>query len=167
MGNCLGRKKWPDPSTVDTVPHKDKIINVFVSEVYDGDTCTVLIPFSKECLRLRIRIQNIDAPEVKVKIPKTRKESKTTTEYLEEKAGVVVRDYTRTLIDKKQVKAKLVKWDKYGGRVVGDVFFGKHHTPLSSHLLDLGYAKPYGGGKKDEWTTKELDRIVKNRTTQR
>lgn len=43
----------------------------------------------------------------------------------------------------------IMKWDKYGGRVLGDVILdGKS---LRVMLIESGFAKPYYGGFKFSW----------------
>lgn len=49
----------------------------------------------------------------------------------------------------KHIDINFVKWDKYGGRVLGDVILdGKSLTKM---LIDNGYAREYYGEKKESW----------------
>jgi endonuclease YncB( thermonuclease family) len=46
----------------------------------------------------------------------------------------------------KEIKVEIKKWDKYGGRVLGDLIIdGKR---LSAQLIDAGLAIEYNGEKK-------------------
>jgi endonuclease YncB( thermonuclease family) len=58
--------------------------------------------------------------------------------------------FTKEAVAKaKVVQVKLDSWDKYGGRVLGDVIVdGK---PLSQLLIQNGHARAYFGEKKSDW----------------
>ncbi len=145
--------KWPDEKDVNHLPLKNIRTIVKVVDVYDGDTFTVLIPFGGEFLKLKIRLLGIDTPELNPR-------GKGTTETITEKeAAKVVRDNVKELILGKQMNVKLTKWDKYGGRVNGELYISGDYT-LSDHLYIKGYAKKYNGGKKEEWTIDELKSII-------
>ena len=82
------------------------------------------------------------------------------------KAGLVVRDFVRELILGKTVVINTQR-DKTGkyGRLLVDIQIisddGHIHEDLSELLINKGYAKPYFGGKKDEWRTEELEAITR------
>jgi endonuclease YncB( thermonuclease family) len=49
----------------------------------------------------------------------------------------------------KVIKVAIYKWDKFGGRVLGDVIIdGKS---LRHALIAKGYAREYYGDKKESW----------------
>lgn len=140
---------WPNPRNVPRIPYKGEIIDAYVYDVHDGDTCSVLIRFGKEeHLKLNLRILGIDTPELK------RGGSE-----LEMKAGEKVRDVVAGLILGKECKIRLIKHDKYGSRVNGEVFLNDS-TSLSQYLLDRKYAVPYTGNKKSAWDTEMLQNII-------
>jgi endonuclease YncB( thermonuclease family) len=49
----------------------------------------------------------------------------------------------------KEIKVGIAKWDKFGGRVLGDVIFDGNS--LREMLIEKGYARPYLGDKKESW----------------
>lgn len=134
---------------VENVPYKNRLITAKITSVYDGDTCTCVFMYGNKPMRVNIRVIGIDAPELKTK------------NELEKQAGICVRDLVRNHIENKICQVKILKHDKYGGRVVGDVYFGKNKTSLSQYLLNNGYVKSYGGNKKEEWTDYELNEIIR------
>ena len=150
---------WPDPDEIPTVPYKGVRVRVFVYDVYDGDTCSILVPFGDEYLKLKIRVLGVDTPEVKV-----RGAAKgTELGDLEEQAGAHVREKVKALIEEKECEVRLDKWDKYGGRVNGVVFLeSRKYATLTEYLLANYYAKEYHGKKKEDWTAEELGRILAN-----
>lgn len=148
---------WPDPSEVPTVPYKGERVKVLVYDVYDGDTCSILIPIGSGFLKLKIRVLGVDTPEVKVR----GKMKGTELGNLEQEAGVYVREKVKKLIEGKECEVRLDKWDKYGGRVNGAVYLeSKKHATLTEYLLANHYAKEYYGKAKEDWTTEELEKIL-------
>jgi hypothetical protein len=43
----------------------------------------------------------------------------------------------------------VTEWDKYGGRILGDILVNE--KPLSTLLIDNGFARKYNGEKKGSW----------------
>jgi endonuclease YncB( thermonuclease family) len=113
-----------------------------VIRVLDGDTVEIDASFLPVELKqtLRLRIIDVDTPE-KGSLAKCKNER--------DRAEAATR-FTRTQIaNAKRHQVVLVKWDKYGGRVLGDVLLdGKS---LKQMLLENFHAYPYDGGKKRSW----------------
>ena len=114
-----------------------------VTRVIDGDTVEIEAPFLPEELKktLRLRIHGIDTPE-KGHLAHCSRESLTSND---------VRLFVQQQINQaKEIKIILKKWDKYGGRVLGDVLIDG--VALSETLIQKGYAALYyGKGKKKDW----------------
>ena len=49
----------------------------------------------------------------------------------------------------KNTRVVLVDWDKYGGRVLGDILIDDRS--LRNLLIEKGYARPYFGEAKQSW----------------
>jgi micrococcal nuclease len=118
----------------------DDMVFPFVS-VVDGDTIRSSIQVVCPLCNVYIRIRGIDTPETNhtAKCP------------LEKEKGLAAKKYLQTLFDgKKEFMARNVTWDKYGGRILGDVELnGKN---VGKELIRLGYAKPYSGrGRRPNW----------------
>lgn len=96
-----------------------------VSNLYDGDTARMDIDFGLNMWlkNYSIRFLGIDAPELYG---------------VEREEGLESRDALRELIGGKEVIVQSVKWDKYGGRIDGNVYFGDIH--VNQWLVDNGYA---------------------------
>lgn len=117
--------------------------NYKILRVVDGDTvefeASFLIPELGKTLKMRIL--GVDTPE-KGKAAKCDKE---------EQASLRAKLFTEQEISKgKKIVLLIKKWDKYGGRVLGDVIIdGKS---LSVKLIENNYAVPYyGKGVKNDW----------------
>lgn len=108
--------------------------------VIDGDTIAILK--NKPDLSsfpLSIRIQNIDTPEIKGKCD------------TEKAKGQEAKLFVQKLINdpKNKIAYTIAGWDKYGGRVLGDVFIdGKS---LSELMIAKGLAREYHGEAKSSW----------------
>lgn len=113
-----------------------------VIRVLDGDTVEIDAPFLPIELKqvLKLRIIEVDTPE-KGSLAKCQKEA--------ELALAATRFAQRVVASATRHQVKLVGWDKYGGRVLGDLYLdGKS---LKDMLLKTGHARPYDGGKKASW----------------
>ena len=113
-----------------------------VLRVIDGDTVEIEADFLPPPLKptLKLRILGVDTPEKKSRA-KCASESR-----LAEKASMFTQ---KTISDGLIKKIQIKSWDKYGGRVLGDIIVDGQS--LKDLLLSKGLAKPYDGGKKVGW----------------
>lgn len=113
-----------------------------VVRVIDGDTIEIAGDNLPGGLRnLRLRVLGVDTPE-KGALAKCEKERQLAT---------AAKDFTNKTVTKgKTVRVTLDRWDKYGGRVLGDLIIDGQS--LSHLLVAQGYAVPYfGRGPKKDW----------------
>ena len=123
--------KWED-----TIEFTFPIKGGRVIKVYDGDTITIAskLPFDNSPLyRLSVRLNGIDAPEIK---------GKTDDEKI---ASKQVKDALSNLILNKYVTLKNIQSEKYG-RILADVYIGDLH--VNEWLIKEKYAVKYDGGTK-------------------
>jgi micrococcal nuclease len=114
-----------------------------VLRVIDGDTVVIDAPFLPDELKktLRLRIVGIDTPE---------KGGRAKCEAEKEKAWQAKLFVESSLEAAKKVEIVLVGWDKFGGRVLGDIIIDGNH--LSTSLIVRQLAAIYNGsGKKKDW----------------
>jgi endonuclease YncB( thermonuclease family) len=108
----------------------------------DGDTVEVEVDFLPVELgkRLSIRVYGVDTPE---------KGWRAQSDH-ERKMGEQASAFTKNLLQNaNDVKIRVLSWDKYGGRLLGDVIVdGKSLRQL---LLENKYAREYYGDKKQSW----------------
>lgn len=112
-----------------------------VLRVIDGDTVDIDAQFLPPELgkHLKLRVYGVDTPEKghQAKCNAERRKAQTATEFVEEKVA-----------NAKVIKVELRKWDKFGGRVLGDLIIdGKR---LSELLVEEGHAVSYDGGRKSK-----------------
>lgn len=113
-----------------------------IIRVIDGDTVEFDAPFLPDELGkvLSLRILGVDTPE-KGSRAKCEKEAQ-----LAERAS----EFTKRVVftaTKHQIVMK--QWDKYGGRVLGDLLLDG--VSLKDLLINNHYAVPYDGAKKPDW----------------
>jgi endonuclease YncB( thermonuclease family) len=130
------------PTVVVAKTTEGKIHNFKVLAVKDGDTVVIEAPYLPAPLKpeLSIRVLGVDTPE---KAPRAKCES-------EALGGQAATNFTKKAIaNAKQIQIELVSWDKFGGRVLGDVILDGQK--LSSLLIKNNLARPYFGEAKSSW----------------
>jgi endonuclease YncB( thermonuclease family) len=118
------------------------IYEVELTRVIDGDTVEFKAPYLPKplCCTLKLRVLGVDTPE---KAPRAKCDS-------EAARGQAATEFTKHAVaEAKHIQIELVKWDKFGGRVLGDLIIDDQS--LSSLLIQNGYARPYHGEAKKSW----------------
>jgi endonuclease YncB( thermonuclease family) len=116
--------------------------DVLLTRVIDGDTVAFQANWLPDPLKkeLSIRVFGVDTPEKghRAKCPQ------------EDARGQAATQFTKDTINKSQKRqVVLMDWDKYGGRVLGDVLLdGKS---LRTLLITNGFAREYYGEAKTSW----------------
>jgi len=106
---------------------------------YDGDTCYVIAPTLPEPLqKMSVRILGIDTPEMRAECAE------------EKKLALKGREFANRMFRAaEKIEFANLKWDKYGGRVLVDVYLdGKLYK---DEIINAGLARPYDGGTKESW----------------
>jgi endonuclease YncB( thermonuclease family) len=126
----------PDIKIEDTVEFTFPIKSGRVIKCYDADTITIAskLPYDASPLyRLSVRLNGIDAPEIKGKCAE------------EKEVAKEARDFLSSLVLNKMIRLENVESEKYG-RILADVYLGDVH--LNELLLKERYAVKYDGGTK-------------------
>jgi len=113
-----------------------------IIRVSDGDTIVISAPFLPAPLKpeLAVRIYGVDTPE---KGFRGQCES-------EKQRGEAASAFTKHLVSKStQRQVTLYGWDKFGGRVLGDIIL--NGQSLRTLLIQNGYAREYYGDAKQSW----------------
>jgi endonuclease YncB( thermonuclease family) len=131
--------------TTDAFAQKQKpgvTYDATVLRIIDGDTVAFSAPFLPDPLKkeLSIRVFGVDTPEKghRAQCPS------------EDLLGKAATSFTKDSISKAQkLQIVLMDWDKYGGRVLGDVLIDGQS--LRMLLINKGYAREYYGEAKQSW----------------
>jgi micrococcal nuclease len=113
-----------------------------ILRVVDGDTVEIEAPFLIDPLpkKLSIRVWGVDTPE---------KGGRASCEK-EAELGAAASKFTKDLVaNAKTTQINLYQWDKFGGRVLGDVLIDGQS--LTKMLIEKGYAREYYGDAKKSW----------------
>jgi micrococcal nuclease len=113
-----------------------------ITRIIDGDTVEIAVDFLPSPLppKLSIRVIGIDTPE---KSPRAQCDAEAA---LAKKASAFTKNAVANALE---VEVKILKWDKYGGRVLGEVYLD--HQSLAQSLISAGLARPYKGDAKQSW----------------
>ena len=117
--------------------HDAKIIRVS-----DGDTIVIAAPFLPAPLKpeLAVRIFGVDTPE---------KGHRAQCPQENEKALLASKYTTQAIQTAKKHQVVLYGWDKFGGRVLGDILVDGQS--IRQGLLANGHAREYYGDAKISW----------------
>jgi endonuclease YncB( thermonuclease family) len=121
---------------------KGVVYDAVFTRVIDGDTIAFQALFLPEPLKreLSLRVYGVDTPEKghRAKCPS------------EDQRGQAATAFTRNAINSSQRRQiVLMNWDKYGGRVLGDVILDGNS--LRAMLIERGFAREYYGDAKTSW----------------
>ena len=109
--------------------------------VYDGDTFKVSLdcPYPIFCQKINVRVQGIDAPELKSKDP------------CEKLAAKKAKSFTRSFLRQGDIVLRHCRRDKYF-RILCSVFVktGERENNLAEALLAENLAVAYNGGHKEK-----------------
>jgi endonuclease YncB( thermonuclease family) len=116
--------------------------DITITRVVDGDTVAFHAPFLPAPLKqeLSIRVFGVDTPEKghRAQCPS------------EAARGAAATEFTKKAVAAAQQRQMvLMAWDKYGGRVLGDVLL--NGQSLRGLLIANGFAREYYGEAKTSW----------------
>ena len=113
-----------------------------IVRVNDGDTVVISAPFLPAPLKpeLAVRVFGVDTPEKghRAQCPS------------EAQRGEQASAFTKNAVKStKKHQVVLYSWDKFGGRVLGDMILDG--VSLRSELIRNGFAREYYGDAKQSW----------------
>lgn len=113
-----------------------------IVRVNDGDTVVIAAPFLPAPLKpeLAVRIFGVDTPEkgFRAQCPS------------ENQRGEAATAFTKNAVKStKKHQVVLYGWDKFGGRVLGDMILDG--VSLRQELIRNGFAREYFGDAKQSW----------------
>ena len=124
------------------MPKNSATYDAQIIRVSDGDTIVIAAPFLPQPLKpeLAVRIYGVDTPE---KGHRGQCDS-------EKQRGEAASVFTKRLVQASQQRqVVLYGWDKFGGRVLGDIIL--NGQSLRAQLIANGFAREYYGDAKQSW----------------
>jgi endonuclease YncB( thermonuclease family) len=130
------------PALAQKMPKNSATYDAQIIRVSDGDTIVIAAPFLPAPLKpeLAVRIYGVDTPEKghRAQCPK------------ENERALVASKYTSQLIAQGgKIQVTLYAWDKFGGRVLGDIIV--NGQSVRAGLIQNGLAREYYGDAKQSW----------------
>ena len=124
------------------MPKNSATYDAQVLKVSDGDTVVIAAPFLPAPLKpqLAVRIYGVDTPEKghRAQCPQ------------EAQRAELASNYTKQLIAQGgKIQVTLYAWDKFGGRVLGDIIV--NGQSVRAGLIANGLAREYYGDAKQSW----------------
>ena len=124
------------------MPKNSATYDAQILRVSDGDTIVIAAPFLPAPLKpqLAVRIFGVDTPEKghRAQCPS------------EAQRGEQATQFTKQLVSQgKQFQVVLYGWDKFGGRVLGDIIVDGQS--VRQGLIANGLAREYYGEAKQSW----------------
>jgi endonuclease YncB( thermonuclease family) len=121
---------------------KGVVYDAQIIRVTDGDTIVISAPFLPAPLKpeLAVRVFGVDTPEKghRAQCPS------------EAQRGEQASAFTKNAVKStKKHQVILYSWDKFGGRVLGDLILDG--VSLRSELIRNGFAREYYGDAKQSW----------------
>lgn len=116
----------------------DGPVRAKVVQVIDGDTFEAAAQiWLGEAIDVRVRIEGIDAPELRARCDEERVRAE------------AARDFLTSRIGGAEVELSGVRYDKYGGRVRAVVRDGS--GDIGRAMIAAGLARPYRGERRRSW----------------
>jgi endonuclease YncB( thermonuclease family) len=124
------------------MPKNSATYDAQIIRVSDGDTIVIAAPFLPAPLKpeLAVRVFGVDTPEKghRAQCPS------------EDARGQAASEFTKNAVkNTKRHQVILYSWDKFGGRVLGDMILDG--VSLRSELIRNGFAREYYGDAKQSW----------------
>ncbi len=121
-----------------------------VLRCYDGDTYFIGFLNRRLPIGVWLRVLGVDTPETR------------TRNAWEKKAGLMVKEKVKALLEHNVFPVRIDDHDKFGGRVNGTLYLDESCTrTIKDYLLEEGYAKVYDGGKRNGWTETECEALLR------
>jgi endonuclease YncB( thermonuclease family) len=121
---------------------KGVVYDAQILQVSDGDTVVIAAPFLPAPLKpqLAVRVYGVDTPEKGFRGQCDSEKSR----------GEAASVFTKNLVQASQQRQVILYgWDKFGGRVLGDIIL--NGQSLRAELIRNGHAREYYGDAKQSW----------------
>jgi len=130
------------PALAQKVPMNSATYDVKILRVSDGDTIVIAAPYLPPPLKpeLAVRIYGVDTPEKGHRAQCAQELQK----------AQMASNYTKQFVTQSgKIQVTLYSWDKFGGRVLGDIIV--NGQSVRNGLIANGLAREYYGEAKQSW----------------
>ena len=130
------------PALAQKVPKNSATYDAQILRVSDGDTIVIAAPYLPAPLKpeLAVRIYGVDTPEKGHRAQCAQEDQKAQLDS----------NFTKQMISQGvKIQVTLYAWDKFGGRVLGDILV--NGQSVRNGLIANGLAREYYGEAKQSW----------------
>jgi len=135
-----------DPENMDCFSFNGQSFIGMATNVYDGDTLSIIFVYNGKPIKYRCRALGYDSPEMKPSLSNPNRDQ-------EKLLANAAKDRFIELLSKspdKNVFIKCHEFDKYG-RLLVDIWNQVDSASINSIMVAEGHGKVYSGGKKVSW----------------
>jgi len=139
-------KSIPHPEQVKPFSFKGQSFWGLPTNIYDGDTLSILFYHNGNPVKYRCRTLGYDSPEMKPLLSNPERER-------EKILALAAKNRFTELVTKHPdavVKMDCSDFDKYG-RLLVILWNGVDEKSINEMMIEEGHGKKYDGGKKDSW----------------
>lgn len=139
-------KSVPNPEQLKTFSFKGQSFWGLPTNIYDGDTLSILFYHNGNPVKYRCRTLGYDSPEMKPLLSNPARER-------EKIMAVAAKKRFEELLKKHPdmvVKMDCSDFDKYG-RLLVTLWNGIDEKSINEIMIEEGHGKKYDGGKKEPW----------------
>lgn len=124
------------------IPKNSATYDAQIIRVSDGDTIVIAAPFLPAPLKpeLAVRIYGVDTPE---------KGYRSQCAQEDQRARLASQYISQMIAQGGRIQITLYDWDKFGGRVLGDIIV--NGQSVRAALIQNGLAREYYGEAKTSW----------------
>ena len=125
---------------------KGKTVYGIPTNIYDGDTFSLIFVYNGETIKYRCRSLGYDSPEMKPSLQNENREKE------KEMAKLAKTRFTELLTKNPNgfIRVNCHNFDKYG-RILVEIWNDVDAKSLNDIMLEEGHGKKYDGGKKEVW----------------
>lgn len=139
-----------------------------VVDMYDGDTCKIVLLVNGELQKYNCRLMGLDTPEMKPPVKKENREKEiehahkcrnrllqlVTSCEIQDISQIIKRKQVAKMLEtnNKLIHIKCYDFDKYGRLLVNLFTDETYEQNVNQILISENYAKSYDGGKKNVFT---------------
>ena len=135
-----------DKENIKCFSFRDQILYGYPTNIYDGDTFSLLFVYKDEVLKYRCRCALYDSPEMKPSLSNPNRDN-------EKVLALKAKERLKELLEKhetKMIKVKCGDFDKYG-RLLIEIWNMVDNETVNEIMIKEGHGKPYNGGTKEKW----------------
>lgn len=125
---------------------KDHIFYGYPTNIYDGDTFSLLFVYKDEVIKYRCRCTGYDSPEMKPSLSNQNRDNEKALAHKAKERLIELLGKHET----KMIKVKCGDFDKYG-RLLIEIWNMVDNESINEIMIKEGHGKPYNGGTKEQW----------------